>query len=91
MTSADGGPFAVTGNQIVKTAGALDFETKATYNLDVTCTDDLLQTTDTYVVKVQNVGPKITSLPTASTLDEWQTAEKLLTTLTLAEDAADCV
>ncbi|KAH3879078.1 hypothetical protein DPMN_002979 [Dreissena polymorpha] len=52
MTSADGGPFAVTGNQIVKTAGALDFETKATYNLDVTCTDDLLQTTDTYVVKV---------------------------------------
>jgi len=36
-------------------AGALDFETKATYNLDVTCTDGLLQTTDTYVVKVQNV------------------------------------
>ncbi|KAH3895736.1 hypothetical protein DPMN_019901 [Dreissena polymorpha] len=81
----------ISSNQIVKTAGALDFETKATYNLDVTCTDDLLQTTDTYVVKVQNVGPKITSLPTASTQDEWQTAEKLLTTLTLAEDAADCV
>ncbi|KAH3809276.1 hypothetical protein DPMN_137637 [Dreissena polymorpha] len=36
-------------------------------------------------------GPKITSLPTASTLDEWQTAEQQLTTLTLTEDAADCV
>ncbi|KAH3894832.1 hypothetical protein DPMN_018991 [Dreissena polymorpha] len=91
MTSADRGPFAVTGNQIVKMAGALDSETKATYNLDVTCTDGLLQTTDTYVVKVQNVGPEITSLPTASTVDEWQTAEKQLTTLTLTEDAADCV
>ncbi|KAH3691190.1 hypothetical protein DPMN_194418 [Dreissena polymorpha] len=31
------------------------------------------------------------SLPTASTLNERQTAEKQLTTLTLTEDAADCV
>ncbi|KAH3896689.1 hypothetical protein DPMN_020867 [Dreissena polymorpha] len=91
MTSADRGPFAVTGNQIVKMAGALDFETKATYNLDVTCTDGLLEITDTCVVKVQNVGPEITCLPTASTVDEWQTAEKQLTTLTLTEEAADCV
>lgn len=41
-------------NVIVKTAGALDYETQPTCNLEVTCSDGLLSSTGTYTVIVDN-------------------------------------
>ncbi|XP_053389114.1 uncharacterized protein LOC128552120, partial [Mercenaria mercenaria] len=91
MTNADGGPFDVTNNQIVKTAaGVLDYETKDAYSLVVSCTDGVLTTTDTFTVNVENKGPDITNLPSAIEIPEQQVDRLQLLGLTLSEDAVDC-
>ncbi|KAL4218166.1 hypothetical protein ACF0H5_022902 [Mactra antiquata] len=91
MTNNDGGPFTVNGLNIVKTATALDYETKTTYSLTVECVDPSgLKSTDTFTVNVGNKGPEINELNYGMSIQEDTVDPLALLAITTSDPANSC-